>query len=388
MSSDCWRLPESEFLDVRDTGVAGKAVFARNDVANDSLVLTTSRSLSPIAHVILRPYRREVCAYCFAYDRGRQWKIRNPGAGVAFCSEACQTKFTQDVDDIGLEAHEAIEAFIKDKQRRYGGSESSCDDQDVEMGGQSGTATASASSDSTQLDVEKSWAQTESNGKMIASARSGARPSKADKNILRQALEQPVDVDLPFYLLSGVLKAYQAAARKRIASVKMDELLPSLFSLADDDQTFSSNAAIIEYTRAYIVLMAVLPTQLLSFLQTGLCRNIASRASHNAFSIRPPSSSDGEQSGEFLGWGVWPEASFFNHSCTPNVKKERRGREWRFSVEAPHGQDKVAAGTELCITYLGGDERSLSVEDRREKLHEEWNFKCNCDRCMLESEER
>ncbi|RMZ89564.1 hypothetical protein DV736_g3223, partial [Chaetothyriales sp. CBS 134916] len=152
-------------------------------------------------------------------------------------------------------------------------------------------------------------------------------------------------------------------------------------SLVPDSDVFKSTSALVdavseeEYIQAYRFLL-----KFRDDISAGRCQELVSRASHNAFSIRP--TNDGEQSGEFLGYGVWPEASFFNHSCRPSVRKARDGRLWSFWVDEEQGV--VEAGQELCITYLGGDEKELSVEERRKRLQDEWGFRCCCPRCVEE----
>ncbi|RMZ79938.1 hypothetical protein DV738_g2983, partial [Chaetothyriales sp. CBS 135597] len=238
-----WPLPESDKFEIRagDSGTSGRGVYSRQRLEAGTHILTTTPDLSPVAHVVLRIYRKEVCAWCFAYDRGRVWKTRRHG--FAFCN-----------------------------------------------------------------------------------------------------LENP---DIAHFLLS-------------------DNGSESLLSLVADTDVFRPAAAVPE--EAYIRASAE------------RCQELVSRASHNAFSIRP--TNDGDQSGEFLGYGVWPEASFFNHSCRPTLRKARQGRCWSFWVDEEQGA--VEAGQELTITYLGGDEKELTAEERRKRLQDEWSFRCCCPRCVEE----
>jgi SET and MYND domain-containing protein len=150
----------------------------------------------------------------------------------------------------------------------------------------------------------------------------------------------------------------------------------SLLALADNPSVYET-ASLPAHVEAYLHLQCLLPPALLPHSRADVSHELISRASHNAFSIRP--SSDGEQSGEFLGYGVWPEASFFNHSCRPNLVKERNGRRWSF-----HTSRDISAGEELFITYLGGDERDLDVKGRRKRLRDEWGFICQCEGCEEE----
>lgn len=86
-----------------------------------------------------------------------------------------------------------------------------------------------------------------------------------------------------------------------------------------------------------------------------------------------------------LGYGIWTLASFFNHSCAPNISKERQGRKWVFTAAPLGGDLAVKSGTELSITYIRGEEDILRVEDRRRKLQDGWGFVCQCSKCSTES---
>jgi len=99
---------------------------------------------------------------------------------------------------------------------------------------------------------------------------------------------------------------------------------------------------------------------------------LATRDAQNAFGLR--SLDDGGD--EIFGFGDWPSASYWNHDCTPNVRKKRTGRTWQF-----YAQRDIKAEEQLCITYLGGDEQDMNVIQRRERLRNDWGFHCLCTRC-------
>lgn len=78
-----------------------------------------------------------------------------------------------------------------------------------------------------------------------------------------------------------------------------------------------------------------------------------------------------------LGWGVYVEASLFNHSCQPNTCLFRKQNTPEFQFLAIHD---IPKGGELTVTYLGyGD-----LNSRREHLKEHYFFHCDCDRCVEE----
>lgn len=405
MRHDGWPLPESDQYILKSTPFAGRAIFARNPIKPGTHLLSTTddsnHARSPTAHVILRPYRREVCAQCFSYDRGREWKYRLGDAGVVFCSDPCQKRWESDCGLLGMAAHSAVESAIKQQLRRRGNG------QTASVGLPGEREDRSESPPTTNEAIVSGWQVAGLVGDQIMAARTKEKPSKSDRRILKAAEEGSADHDVLAYILSAVLSAYKRSAIKDTIADHADdgeqpqempvipgtqiisELFPEMMTLADDPTVYATNSSLPEYIRAYHLLLAILPTPLLKFLRPALCHEIASRASHNAFSIRPAGSSDGEQSGEFLGWGIWPEASFFNHSCRPNVKKERIDRVWVFTTAPSEdiGGDGVSEGEELCITYLGGDEKDLDVPARRKKLKDEWGFDCRCRRCEEELRE-
>ena len=245
--------------------------------------------------------------------------------------------------DVHVEALRAVESFIQRNQHH--------DEDRMELDGEDSLT----------------WERASEIGAAIFTARSSATPSKMDRKLLARHASGQVEPDILYFLASGCF----------MSAASGSERVDSLLTLEDNSQVYAT-ASLNAHIRAYLQLLTVLPLPLLPHLRADVCHELISRASHNAFSIRP--SSDGEHSGEFLGYGVWPEASFFNHWCVPNIAKERRGRRWSFYTSRD-----VGAGEELCITYLGGDEKDLDVRGRRKRLHDEWGFFCDCVGCEQEA---
>lgn len=81
--------------------------------------------------------------------------------------------------------------------------------------------------------------------------------------------------------------------------------------------------------------------------------------------------------------GIFPHASRFNHSCRPNAHNS-----WHEDVskEVIHVIRDVAAGEELCITYLGENLYAPRAA-RQAQLLERFNFRCGCAACSLEDAE-
>ncbi|KAG2205430.1 hypothetical protein INT47_007215 [Mucor saturninus] len=79
---------------------------------------------------------------------------------------------------------------------------------------------------------------------------------------------------------------------------------------------------------------------------------------------------------ELLGFGIYPSAVYFNHSCDANVIKIRDGNRMKFIARRMIDQDE-----EACISY-GSVDDSLFV--RRQRLFEHYHFTCACTKCVQE----
>lgn len=371
-----WQLPDSPLLKIESTAAAGRTVTAKQSIAAAKDVYFTSLQYSPIAHMILQSYRREVCAECFAYDRGRPWGHRAlwATAGVAFCSEICLDEWMRRMGDNGVAAHEAVEDIVKQQARRR------MKRQEQDEAANSGPNLVQDASLPSSDDIAKAIESYRMSGKELTIIRLKTDLSKKEHRIVEEAINgHEVETDTLRILLSITIHASLESRGAIPDGTRELDPPQSLLSLVDDPHIYISKAAVADVCRAYLTLVAILPLPLLPYVSIRLCHELVSRASHNAFSIRPSGVTDGERSGEFIGWGIWPEASFFNHSCAPNVEKRRDGRRWRFWTKAD-----VADGDQLCITYLGGDEDDLNVVERRRRLHDHWGFWCHCNRCMRE----
>ena len=100
---------------------------------------------------------------------------------------------------------------------------------------------------------------------------------------------------------------------------------------------------------------------------------VLSRHLTNSFGIwELPISTESEN----LGSAIYPSASYFNHSCDPNVSKLRQGRTVHFIASRD-----ILCGEEVCISY---GQLGYGVEERRRTLRKWWGFHCDCNRCKQE----
>jgi hypothetical protein len=77
------------------------------------------------------------------------------------------------------------------------------------------------------------------------------------------------------------------------------------------------------------------------------------------------------------GYGIYPTASYFNHSCAPNLAAVQEGLWMDF-----YALVDIPEGTEVTISYIP---LTSTTQARREYLAQEYFFYCTCPRCMADS---
>ncbi|KAF2110926.1 hypothetical protein BDV96DRAFT_623835 [Lophiotrema nucula] len=344
--------PTSSLFAIRTTPHSGRAVFATSFILEGTLIW---RSDDLALSVLLREYRREVCGHCFSYEHGRDLSIRDQDVGFAFCNPDCQAKWKEAQGPIGLQAWEKIEALVK------GRSKEDAEMMDVDLPRPK------------KKEIDAAWDAVSSQAQLIRIARTAERATNADaegegvkvtkqhKKALQKALCNPVNPDVLSFCISGILHRYNHPS---------DWL--KVLALAQDPTPYHNTDDLHAFVRSYLHLLAILPLPLLSLCTPETLYLWSVHDSHNSFGIR----SLEDDGSEFFGYGCWPAASYFNHSCAPNIEKQREGPVWVFRA----GRD-VEVEEELCITYLSGEERKLSRGKRMLTLRRNWGFECGCERC-------
>ena len=338
--------PRGDMFTLRESIQSGRGLVAEKAIPKDTLVLETSELT---VSIVYHEYRKEACAYCFAYDRGKHWKCRNSETGFVFCSDTCNEAWKESVSQIGIDAWTAVHTFAQRSKR-----------QDENMVDQCGPRPG-------LVEIDEKWGEAERFGKKLVAARCSSKKEPAtarDKAALRYWLAEPANPDQLHLLTSATLKAAERPYSRWAKHTSLEE----------DPTPYRSKSELLAHRTSYLQILGLLPISLLPFATREVCQAACSRASHNAFGLRPDSD-------EFLGWGVWPSASYFNHSCAPNLRKERHGRTWLF-----YASGDVEPGDELCKSNLGGIEVSLHLWQRRLSLDFEWSFVCRCPRCAEEEQ--
>ncbi|CBX91445.1 hypothetical protein IAQ61_010795 [Plenodomus lingam] len=344
-------VPTCSLFEIRQTQFAGRAVFASQDIGAGTVIW---RSDDLTLSVLLREYRREVCGQCFKYDYGRDLEIRDKDVGFAFCSKTCREKWIVDNGEVGVQAWAAVEKLTKGRGKE--------DSEMVELDLPRPKS----------KDIKEAWETVAAQAALIRIAREGegdkgdgekgaVQITKQHKKALQKALQQQITPDVMTFCLGGILWRYHHAADWQ-----------RVLALAADETPYHSTDDLEAFTRTYVALLAILPLPLLPLVTSEMIFTLSSRDSHNSFGVR----SLEDDGSEFFGYGCWPAASYFNHSCHPNVEKQRDGRAWTFRARRA-----IAKGDELCITYLSGEERKLSRAKRMLRLKKTWGFDCSCERC-------
>lgn len=333
-------LPGSEVIKVSDIPNAGRGIIASRPISKNTLLI---RSNPPVAHVIFREYRKEVCAQCFLYDRGRTLPIRHNDTGKVFCTSDCEDRWLEEEGELGLPAWQALQAFIQSRSKAM-------NNHNVLL----------LEDKPDQETMQNAWTKADERSRKI-------RESKRKPNARTQP-PRSVDPDVLSYLLSGILFFYRHAE-------KWNE---DVLNLAVGPTPYRDSLDLEAHCNSFVQLAFFLPPELSSCCTSELCQALVSATSHNSFGIRS-GSDEGE---EYMGYALYPDASYFNHSCSANVVKKRIGSVWEFRAAKDIGE-----GEQCCITYLGGDEYDLTVIARRARLKVHWGFECMCERCLKENSE-
>lgn len=343
--------PVSSLFEVQEIPNAGRGVIARSSISDGALIL---QSGPPAFSVIFQQYRKETCAFCFLWDRGRTLPVKDSDTAKVFCSVECQSLWAEEQGELGLESWRRLASFVRGKGKGTNADELMAEGPKPDQGS-----------------IETAWKHAEVDSNILRESRLPTEPGRSTKasrkrvSALQQKIGRDVDANMLSYFLAGALLYHKGSP-----------LVEEVLSLVRDNTPYRNEDDLRNGCNSFLQLVSILPSELLAVLTPQLCQTMVQADNHNAFGIRGGS----EANEEYMGYGVYPCASYFNHSCQPNLKKRRIGREWEFRA----AQD-IAGGEECCISYLGGDEKDLGFVERQQRLQEVWGFACRCERCRKES---
>lgn len=357
---------------ISQTSYGGRGCFAQTFIPKDTVVHICR---SPFTSVIFRDFRREVCGYCYKYDMGRTtWKVRLErlpySAGLLFCTEECRDRWVKREDKSGqiAEILETIEvAFLRGRKRL----------QQLRLNGQVEEFEVILPEDG-QLSPEQittEWIRAED---LVVSL--SKQNSKVSRDIKASLLGlEDAEYDITRLIAVGVVRDQIETSTVRSEGEKQ-EILVDPFSWSklwdleshEIDLLKKTPSLLQAHIKAYLFLKMILPQKYKSYVTSVKVRGLVGREASNTFGIwQLPLS----QESECLGSAVFPSASYFNHSCRPNISKLRRGREMHFIANRD-----IDLNEELSISY--GLQSKLDVVDRQMLLQEQWYFQCRCRQCL------
>ncbi|PKA54819.1 Histone-lysine N-methyltransferase ASHR2 [Apostasia shenzhenica] len=103
----------------------------------------------------------------------------------------------------------------------------------------------------------------------------------------------------------------------------------------------------------------------------------------NAFGLMEPFRVEDAGERKVRAYGIYPNASLFNHDCLPNACRfdylDREGNgNTDIMVRAIHD---IPEGREVCLSYFPV---KWGYKERQQRLTEDYGFRCSCDRCEVE----
>lgn len=176
----------------------------------------------------------------------------------------------------------------------------------------------------------------------------------------------------------------QVQARYIVAAYNLAVVSPSQFmillSLQGDTSSSDEEFAAAQFLHSIISpLRPPPPSGGIPEFSLQLTAALLAKDKLNAFALMEPFSQDGHRS--VRAYGIYPNASFFNHDCLPNA--------CRFDYVDTHNTDiivrlihDVPQGREICLSYFPVNE---NYSNRQKRLLEDYGFTCECDRCKVEA---
>lgn len=349
----------SPYFDIKSTSYGGRGCYAKGPIKKGTTILTARM---PVGSAVVRPFRKEVCTWCFTYMEGKTLKHRLHQK-IYFCSQTCQDDFCT-YDPHGLLANTLVrmeDAYLKNMGE--------IDEKDVPE-----------NEAQLMLVIDDRWAKVAEWDSMI----SKMKPTKRHKHFPVVTQDDYTEIRYTIMTLYNLYredsdlfmsKAYVADMNDQEALEFEKKVLDTL----DSSELLKVRRypyLLVSYINIYKFIRLVVPDEFLPHVNPKNIRNIIGKNLTNAFGVWSPVTLE-DQEREFFGFGVYPSGSFFNHSCGYNVTKVRNKASYDYVTI-----DDIESGRELCISY--GIRAEDPVQERRKALSE-WFFECGCEKCVLES---
>lgn len=353
----------SPWFIVDETKYGGRGCFAPKVIPQHTVIHLCQ---TPIGSTLSKPFKKEVCSQCYTYTYGETMKFKiskTEGKHVYslfFCSEECKSTFThQDINRVLVENLLAVE-------KNY-------------LAGLSKPEIEPMEPKNFADDYVKKWDKVASWETKLESL----KPSKRQNQIFRIDDNEYLEIK---YVIGVLFNMYKVHCNDHIPHFdypnldkneanKVELLLFDLLYSSEFEKVKRYPYLLYSYINIYKFIKLTCTPELQAFIDSTTIRSIIGKNLSNAFGIWSEVTDPSEDK-EFLGFGVYPSASFFNHSCSPNIVKTRNNSEMVFTTSKD-----IEIGEELCISY--GNYTDEPVELRQKQL-KEWFFDCACTKCQTE----
>lgn len=387
----------------------GRAYCATASISKGETVLTSS----PIAAIVSQEWLPETCLWCFHCSYPRRNKVRaivqqdskrrkTPFEGAGFCSESCKefaktSNYAEEWESV-QQAYLALDHEYRAREQHEGIATPAASEADVGdyFGGYT-EANVSESEEATDINdsaklkeyIDRVWNLAVRDPALLANSQTFVPETER--------------VDMCKLIATCLIRSYYSENSTSDPSIQNFDSLMNMqcnevtrfqdlyrkMEVADSTvipatalQSFENAAKhlpeeIMQDIQLYLFFSSAFEkanTNIPWTVNHDLFRQVLYREMSNSFGIWDPSEGSDQ---ELLGWALHPKAVYFNHSCEPNIRKVRHGRNMVFIAE-----HNIEEGEELCITYGSVAE---PVEERRNRLLENYSFWCQCSRCTRES---
>ncbi|CCD27319.1 Set6p NDAI_0K01280 [Naumovozyma dairenensis CBS 421] len=370
----------SPFFEIKQTSWGGRACFSKCALPAGTPILEINNC---IGSSLSYEFRKEVCHFCYFYHNGHTLKYRLEkehlkfmencndkengegkkstrmnnkakfqGAGLWFCSELCRSKFIKQPHIWELvQCYEILWCNLQKMFKRE-------NPDDV-----TGREEQLNSIIITEDVIQRSWDDCQHNW-----------IPRIDKMSAAKKLHNLPVISEDEYCCAK----FVCESLFRLKYIDSDSITKKCFNgLQSNELSKIHEFPVLLHFQELVfkTLYILLPDYLRTQLTIENFRHIVGSEYGNAFGIWE--TGETPESREWFGFEVLPEASYFNHSCKPNITKTREGRTMEFTLNS-----NVAKGTEICIDYSGV--LDLPTKKRRKFLHDTWFFDCLCVRCKSE----
>lgn len=353
----------SPYFQVSETKYGGKGCFSYEHIPKGTEILVSN----PLGFTISKDFKKEVCLNCFKYNNGRTMKAKYSlpnfkSQYIYFCSEECVKEF---------KAHDESEVFLSallNLDKYYSKYNTDDDPEPINVNDKEFVFT-----------IKEKWSEVNQWVERI----NQTKKTKWDQFIPKINESEYLEAK---YVLS-VLHQYYITDKhdphepdeRFIQDYELNDAMiieTTLFSYLQSSEilkVLKFKNLLQSYINIFKFLKLTCPPNYQKFIDPLTVRLIIGNNLTNAFGIWTLEAGDKE----FLGFGVYPSASFFNHSCEPNIIKKRINNQLHFVTLRD-----IKKNEELCIDY--GNYLNETFEVRRKQLNE-WFFLCGCTRCQRES---